>query len=288
MTLKTLNPEAKKHPCPDCTFCQWCGDDRCALCLRSCCGASVKKLSVKEQIALYDEINCDRGIVAPSPGETVDELKEYSLRIIQPENGYRFSLDPLLLCNFVPVPAGSILDLGTGCGIMPLVLARKFPDSSLVGVEVQPEMAELARRNVELNQLTERISILEADILDLSASYKADSFDLVIANPPYRRSGTGKISPKKGRDLARHESTANLADFLSIARKMVKPEGRIILIYHPERLPELMAAACRLKLSAQRLQMVHGSLDAPARMFMIELFKGRGGALQVLPVLLVR
>jgi len=241
-----------------------------------------------EQIALYDRINLGRESAAASTGETVDELKDYGLRIIQPENGYRFSLDPLLLCGFVSTPAASILDLGTGCGIMPLVLARKFPESSLVGVELQPELAAMARRNVDLNRLEERISIIGTDILELSAHFRADSFDLVIANPPYRRIGTGKISPRRGRDLARHESTANLADFLTIAKKMVKPEGSIIFIHHPERLPEFMDTACRLKLSAQRLQMVHGSIDAPARMFVVELTKGRKGALQVLPVLLVR
>jgi tRNA1Val (adenine37-N6)-methyltransferase len=243
---------------------------------------------MNEQIALYDRINCGHGRVASSTGETADELKDYDLRIIQPENGYRFSLDPLLLCNFVSTPAAGILDLGTGCGIIPLVMARKFPDSSIVGVELQSEMAATARRNVDLNQLGKRISILEADILELSKHYGADSFDLVIANPPYRRIGTGKVSPKKGRDVARHESTANLADFLSIARRMVKPEGSIVFIYQTERLPEFMEVAGRLKLSCQRLQMVHGRIDAQARMFMVELFKGRRGALQVLPVLLVR
>ncbi len=282
-----MNPEAKKHPCPDCTFCQWCGDDRCELCLKPC-ESSRKKLSLNEQIALYDELNLNPEGPVSSSGETLDELKDYSLRIIQPENGYRFSLDPLLLCDFISLAAARILDLGAGCGIIPLILARKFQESSIVGAEFQPEMAELARRNVDLNQLSQRVSILCTDILDLSKHYKGDSFDLVVANPPYRRAGTGRTSPRKGRDVARHESTATLDDFLSIAKKMVKPEGRIIFIHLPERVPEFMATACRLKLSVQRLQMIHGSIDAPARMFMVELIKGRKGALQVLPPLLVR
>lgn len=282
----TLPREAHKHPCPDCSFCQWCGDDRCALCLKPC--AAKKKLSMQEQIAFYDELNSAAGKPAEAGNETVDELKDYSLRIIQPENGYRFSLDPLLLCDFVQSAATTILDLGTGCGIIPLVLARKFPASRIVGVELQAEMAELSRRNVELNQLTERISILGTDILELARHYPANSFELVIANPPYRPSGSGKLSPKKGRDIARHESTASLADFLAIAKKMVQPGGRIIFIHHPERLPEFLAIAWGLKLSAQRLQLVQGSAAAPARMFMIELCKGRSMALQVLPSLLVR
>ena len=281
-----MSTNPKKHPCPDCSFCQWCSDDRCTLCLRTD-GYCTKKLSVTEQIALYEAVNSE---IYPECGsdETVDELRSYNLRIIQPRSGYRFSLDPLLLSDFAPTGQTEILDLGTGCGVIALVMARKNLQSKVTAVEVSPLMAEIARRNVSDNKLSDRITVTEADILQIAGEYSADSFDLVMGNPPYRRQGEGRISPRTGRDIARHESSATLADFLTIARKMVKPGGSICFIYHPERLAELLATAIQLKLSPARLQMVHGDVSLPARMFMIELIKGKKSALEVLPPISVK
>jgi tRNA1Val (adenine37-N6)-methyltransferase len=278
--------EAKKHPCPDCAFCQWCSDDRCALCLRTdnCCE---KKLSIAEQIALYDGINQKK---QPCCGvdETLDHLHDLELTIVQPRSGYRFSLDPLLLCDFAPGGKPGILDLGCGCGIIALVMARKNLQATVVALEVSPRMAAIAARNVMGNNLSGRITVAATDILQVTKKYRADSFELVMGNPPYRRQGEGKISPKEGRDIARHESSATLADFLAIAKKMVKPGGSICFIYHPERLAELLAVALQLKLSPSRLQMVHGDFSLPARMFMIELLKGKRSSLEVLPPISVR
>jgi tRNA1Val (adenine37-N6)-methyltransferase len=220
--------------------------------------------------------------------ETLDCLQDLDLQVIQPKSGYRFSLDPLLLCDFTPVSGAALLDLGSGCGIIPLVMARRSAAARIVAVELQTAMAELATRNAALNGLDGRISVLTADILTLSGQLPADSFDTVMANPPYRPAGSGKTSPHAGRDLARHESSATLIDFLAVAKKLVKPGGSICFIYHPERLAELMAGALALKLAPRRLQMVHGDLALPARMFMIELVKGRRGTLEVLPPLAVK
>jgi tRNA1Val (adenine37-N6)-methyltransferase len=220
--------------------------------------------------------------------ETLDELRRFGLRIIQPRSGYRFSLDPLLLGDFAGVREGErVVDLGTGCGVIPLVLASRCGTASCVGVELQDDMAELAERNVRLNGLSDRIEIVGADILSVRKRFPVSTFDLVIANPPYRRQGTGRISPRAGRDRARHETTATLADFLGIAKYLVKPTGRICFIYHPVRLGEFCAASAALKLTLLRLRMVHGDAGAPARMFLAELAKGRRGDLEVLPPLFV-
>lgn len=220
--------------------------------------------------------------------ETLDELRKYGLKIIQPRDGYRFSLDPLLLCDFAAILDGEkSVDLGAGCGIIPLILAQKAQGSRLVGVESQAEMADLAERNVALNGLTERVDIRHADILDARKLFPASSFDLVVANPPYRKRGTGRISPKPGRDLARHESTAALRDFLAAAKNLVTLAGRICFIYHPSRLAEFLTEAGIMKLSPVRLRMVHGNSTAEARMFLVELVKGRKCDLAVLPPLFV-
>jgi tRNA1Val (adenine37-N6)-methyltransferase len=220
--------------------------------------------------------------------ETTDELRARDLRIVQPKEGYRFSLDPLLLCDFAETAnTARIVDLGTGCGIIPLILARKFPDASLVGVELQEEMAGLAVRNVALNGFQERIEVVCDDVLFLRGRFPVSSFDLVTANPPYRKPGSGRVSPKAGRDLARHESSAGLADFLAVAKYLVKPSGAICFISHPSRLVEFIRCAAELKLLLSRLRLVHGSAVAPATMFLAQLAKGRKGDISVLPPLFV-
>ena len=220
--------------------------------------------------------------------ETVDELRRHRLSIGQPRDGYRFSLDPLLLCDFAAIRTGErAIDLGSGCGIIPLILARQAEATNVTGVEFQEQMVELARRNVSINGLGDRISILAADITSLKGVFPVSSFDLVVSNPPYRRAGTGRVSPRAGRDKARHESTACLTDFLTAAKYLVKPGGRICFIYHPSRLVELFAEATLLKLAPLRLRMVHGNDISGAGMFLVELVKGRRGDLSVLPPLIV-
>jgi tRNA1Val (adenine37-N6)-methyltransferase len=219
--------------------------------------------------------------------ETIDDLRAYGLRLIQPRDGYRFSLDPLLLCDFVE--AGTcerIADLGTGCGIIPLVLARRAA-AAFVGVEFQEEMAGIAARNVALNVLQDRVEIICDDVIALRKRFPVSSFDLVVANPPYRTPGSGRISPRAGRDLARHESSAGLADFLSVAKYLVKPGGKICFIYHVSRLTEIFEQAISLKLALLRIRMVHGHPMAKSSMVLIELAKGRKNDLEVLPPLFV-
>ena len=234
----------------------------------------------------YEQLN--QATAPESPDCSTDSLRPFQLTIRQPRAGYRFSLDPLLLCDFVSLrPSERVVDLGTGCGVMLLVLARREPSARLVGVEFQPEMAALARENLLANGLADRVAVSETDILQHKQLSPDSAFDLVVSNPPYRTPGSGKVSPRSGRDLARHESTASLADFLAAAKYLVKPSGRICMIYHPERLAEFMATAAELKLSPVRLRMVHGTIDADARMFLVELVKGRKGTLQTLPPLIV-
>jgi len=221
-------------------------------------------------------------------GETIDKLQAYDLTIIQPRHGYRFSLDPLILCDFARILEGEkAADLGVGCGVIPLLLARSAGGTLITGIEMQAEMAGLAMRNVSLNNLSDRISIVQGDVTEVKKYFPGSTFDLVISNPPYRKRGTGRVSPKPGRDNARHESTASLPDFLAAAKYLAKVSGRICFIYHPSRIAELFAEAAVLKLAPLRLRMVHGSAAAEARMFVVEMVKGRKGDVKVLPPLFV-
>jgi tRNA1Val (adenine37-N6)-methyltransferase len=148
-------------------------------------------------------------------------------------------------------------------------------------------MASLVERNIQLNDLAGRVTVCADDVLSLRAAYPVSSVDLVVSNPPFRSPKSGKISPHSGRDSARHETTAGLADFLAIAKYLVKPGGRICFIYHPSRLAEFITAAAGLKLSLLRLRMVHGSSGSTAKMFLAELAKGRKSDITVEAPLIV-
>jgi tRNA1Val (adenine37-N6)-methyltransferase len=220
--------------------------------------------------------------------ETIDELRKHGLRIIQPRHGYRFSLDPLLLCDFAAIREGEEgVDLGAGCGVIPLILARSAAGTRLTGIESHEALAELAMRNADLNGLSDRVVFRHADVLNVRDLFPSASFDLIAANPPYRKRGSGRISPKQGRDTARHESTAELADFLAAAKYLVKPAGRICFIFHPSRMAEFLANALLLKLAVTRLRLVHGNATSDARMFLVEMVKGRKADLRILPPLIV-
>ena len=221
--------------------------------------------------------------------ETTDELRRYGLRLIQPRDGYRYSLDPLLLCAFAGARArgGSMIDLGSGCGIIPLLMAGHYGASSATGVERQPELVTLAERNAALNAVGAVVRTLQDDVLNLRRHFPVSSFDMVLSNPPFRHPGTGKISPKVGRDAARHETTAGLKDFLAAAKYLVKPDGSIFFVYHPSRLQEFMAVSAGLKLAIARLRMVHGTIGAAARIFLVELKKGRKCDLAIEPPLVI-
>lgn len=221
---------------------------------------------------------------------TLDELESFGLQLFQPLDGYRYSLDPFLLARFCAAlkPQTNIVDLGAGCGIISLLLARINPESAVVAVENNPVMAALVERNIQHNDLGGRVSVHIGDVIDLRKKMPDSSFDLVVCNPPFRTAGSGKVSPKAGRDAARHETTAGLADFIAAAKYLVKPSGKICFIQLPSRLPEFMALTSVTKLAVLRLRMIHANTTSPASIFMAELAKGRRTAPVVEAPLFVR
>ena len=219
---------------------------------------------------------------------SLDTLRRYDLTIAQPRSGYRFSLDALLLADFVHCPAEArIMDLGTGSGVIPLILCRRFPDATAVGIDINEEMVCLADGNAQRNGCAERTSFLADDVTEITRRFPVSCFDTVTANPPFRTAYSGRVSPRAGRDTARHESTAGIPEFLAAAKYLVKPSGRMFFVHHPERLAAFIHQAALLKLSLLRLRMVHGAPDAPAKIFLAELAKGSRAAATVLPPLIV-
>ena len=214
--------------------------------------------------------------------ETLSSLSIGNLQLLQAENGYRYSLDPIVLARFVKTgKRGSIVDLGAGCGVLPLLLAKLSDAEEIIGVEVQPEMADRATRNVELNSLSDRVRILSGDIRMIRDIFPAGCFDLVVSNPPYRQLKSGKIAPNDERAAARHELAGGLADFVGAASWLLKNGGNFTLIYLPERLPELMAKMTACGIEPKRMRMVHPRQGDAAKMVLLEGYKGGRPGLQV-------
>lgn len=222
------------------------------------------------------------------PDETLDKLRPAGLRIIQPKAGYRFSLDPVLLCAFARVGDGEeVADLGTGSGVIPLLLAAQTGAARIVGVELQPATADRARRSVALNGLEARIKIVEADVRALRGVLSPQSFAAVLANPPYRPPGSGRQAPAGERAAARHELAGGLADFLRAAAYLLGDGGRLYIVYLAERLAELLAHMREARLEPKRLRCVHARTGEPARMVLVEGRKGGKGGVVVEPPLYV-
>ncbi len=220
--------------------------------------------------------------------ETLDSLRIGELQIIQPKQGYRFSLDPILLSHFAVVPKGArVVDLGTGCGVIPLLLASLSQAARLIGVELQEEQAERARRNVVLNGLEGQVKILSGDLRNIRELLPAGQSDLVVSNPPYRQPGSGRIAPDDQRAAARHELAGGLSEFLAAASWLLVNGGRFVIIYLAERLPELMAAMGKVGIEPKRLRLVHPREQEPARMVLLEGRKNARPGLAVEPPLYI-
>jgi tRNA1Val (adenine37-N6)-methyltransferase len=215
-------------------------------------------------------------------GETLDELRPGGLRIIQKKDGYRFSLDPVLLCAFARIESGeTVCDLGTGSGVIPLLLARRVSAGCITGIEVQPELADRARRSVALNGLEERVTILACDLRRIREILAAESCRVVFANPPYRPPGSGRLSPRSERALARHEVHGDLDDFVGCAAWLLPTGGRFYLVYLAERMAELLTVMRAAGLEPKRLRCVHSRQGEQARLVLVEGRKGGGPGLKV-------
>lgn len=211
-----------------------------------------------------------------------------SLQIGQPREGYRLSLEPFLLASFADLRGEERgIDLGTGSGIVALLLARRYPDLRLAGIEIQEELVAAARRNVAENALESRVEIRHGDLRRVREIWPAASFDVAVSNPPYRRLHAGRLNPDPSKATARHEIAMSLVDVLEAGRHLLRRRGRLFLIYSPVRLLEL-AEGCRQRdLSLKRLRFVHGRPGKEAAMVLAEAVKNGREELRVSPPLLV-
>jgi tRNA1Val (adenine37-N6)-methyltransferase len=223
-------------------------------------------------------------VVAPSPPDaTCDELLRGKIRVWQPRRGHRVSLDALFLADFARrggVPR-RILDLGCGVGVVAIALLAADGEATALGLELQPELAELARRNVGENRLDGRLAIVEGDLRE---ARELGAFDAVVANPPFFR---GRTPPAAERAVARHEVSCTMADVAAAARRFVTARGLVALVYPAERLVEVIGALDAAGLAARVLRFVHSVAGEPARRVLVEAAPGWRGGVTVLAPLVV-
>jgi len=221
-------------------------------------------------------------------GETVDWILEGKLSILQKERGYRFSIDALLLSHFIHLKDGDhVLDLGTGSGIIPMILAKRWPRSQIAGLDIQGALVDMARRSAVLNQVADRVEVIEGDIRRIGAFFEPCSFDVVTFNPPYRRIDSGRRNPDIEKAVARHELKATLDDFLRATAHVLKAKGRVFLIYPAARAVQLISRMRALGLEPKRMRPVYSYTDSPGQFILVEGLKSGNEALKVLPPLFI-
>lgn len=221
-------------------------------------------------------------------GERLDDLQIKGYQIIQDPKRFCFGMDAVLLSGFVKAKKGSrILDLGTGTGVIPILLAAKTEAESIIGLEIQEASAEMAARSVQMNQLESRIQIIQGDIKEAAELFSAASFDVITSNPPYMNSQHGLENPYEPKNIARHEILCSLEDVVKAAAHLVKPGGSFFLIHKPFRLTEIFAVLTQYKMEPKRMRLVHPYVEKEPNMVMIEAVRGGRSRIRIEPPLVV-
>jgi len=206
---------------------------------------------------------------------TTDSLYNGRLLIKQYKTGYRFSIDSVLLAGFVhPCKGHKIVDLGTGCGIIPLLLAFRCPELKIYGIEIQEQLSKLADLNVKQNNMSGQISILSVDMKALKLDMISGHADLVVSNPPYHKAASGRINPNKQRAVARHEIKASLKDVIETANRMLNISGKFFAIYPAERMVDILTTMRMCDIEPKYIRMVHSKCREEATLMLVQGIKG--------------
>ena len=220
--------------------------------------------------------------------ERLDDLQRNGLKIIQRTDGFCFGMDAVLLSGFAAVKPGErALDLGTGTGIIPLLLSAKTKGEHFTGLEIQTEIMKMAQRSVALNGLEKKIEIIQGDIKEASRILGAASFDVVTSNPPYMNDAHGLKNPGDVKAISRHEVLCTLEDVIREGTRALKPGGRFYMVHRPHRLAEIITVMKQYKLEPKRMKFVHPFVDKDANMVLIEAVWGGGAWLKLEPPVIV-
>lgn len=220
--------------------------------------------------------------------ERIDDLQRNGYKIIQNRDKFCFGMDAVLLSGFAQVrPGERVIDLGTGTGIIPILLEARYEGESYTGLEIQEEMAEMAARSVRLNGLEDKINIVKGDICRARELFGLSVFDVVTCNPPYMNDAHGLKNPELPKAIARHEVLCTLEDVVREAAGILKPGGHFFMVHRPHRLIEIISMLVMYKLEPKRMKMVHPFVDKDANMVLIEAVRGGKSMIKVEPPLVV-
>lgn len=209
------------------------------------------------------------------PGERLDELNRNNLMIIQDPSRFCFGMDAVLLSGFASVKEGErAIDLGTGNGIIPILLSAKTKGEHFIGLEIQPENVDIADRSVRYNHLEDKISIVEGDICRASEEFGKAVFDVVTSNPPYMLGQHGLVNPDSAKAVARHEIKCTFEDVVRESALLLKPGGRFYLVHRPFRLAEIIVTLTKYKLEPKRMKLVYPFVDKEPNMVLLECVRG--------------
>lgn len=215
-------------------------------------------------------------------GERLDDLERNGYKIIQHKDKFCFGMDAVLLSSFANVNEGeNMVDLGTGTGIIPILLEAKSRGRHFTGLEIQKESVNMARRSVEYNNLQDKIDIVEGDIKEASLIFKKASFDVVTSNPPYMNDNHGIKNPDMPKAIARHEILCTLDDVVRESALLLKPGGRFYMVHRPHRLIEIITALKQYRLEPKRIRFVHPFENKDANMVLIESVRGGKSMIKV-------
>lgn len=222
------------------------------------------------------------------PGERLDDLQIRGYRIIQSPGRFCFGMDAVLLSAFAKVKKGErALDLGTGTGILPILLEAKNGGESYTGLEIQEESADMARRSVLYNHLEDRVRIVTGDIREAAALFGAASFHVITVNPPYMIGAHGLKNDNEAKYIARHEVLCTLEDVLRESERILPDKGRFYMVHRPFRLAEILSGMSRHRMEPKRMRLVHPYIDKEPNMVLLEGVKGANPRMTVEPPLVV-
>lgn len=208
-------------------------------------------------------------------GEVIDTLHLKDYRIIQKQSGFKFGIDAVLLSYFSQVNEGERhLDLGTGTGVIPILLQAQTAGEHFTGLEIQSDFAEMASRSVRLNQIQDQVDMVQGDIRQASQIFGKSSFEVVTSNPPYVGVGKGMVNVDSPKYIAKHEVLCNLDQLSMAASELLKPRGRFYLVHRPTRLGEIIRSLSKYQLEPKRLRCVQAYRDSNANLVLIEAVKG--------------
>ena len=215
--------------------------------------------------------------------ERIDDLQLNDLKIIQRNDGFCFGIDSVLLSDFAKniKNNSNVLDLGTGTGILGVLLCAKTKLKKIIGIEIQSQIADMAKRTVELNGLTERFEIINCDIKNLENVLPANYYDAIVTNPPYKKINSGIINENEIKLISRHEIKADLSDFIKISFKLLKDKGTIYMVHRSERLADIMYEMRKNKIEPKRIKFVHSNELSESKLVLIEGVKNGKSFLKV-------